>query len=76
VLKDPGKDLAVIESLPTLESNPVGQSTGISSSMDPFGLSSTGAVQQPWQCPSTASKAGKESLACDENRCVDVFQDV
>ena len=67
------KDPAVIESVPTLQSNPVGQSTGISSSMAPRGL---GAVQQPWQCPSTASKAGKESLACDENWCVDVFQDV
>jgi hypothetical protein len=68
VLKDP----AAIESVPTLQSNPVGQTTGISSSMDP----AMGAVQQSWQSPSTAAKAGKESLACDENWCVDVFQDV
>jgi len=40
--------------------------------MDP----AMGAVQQSWQSPSTAVKAGKESLACDENWCVDVFQDV
>ena len=55
MLKDPGKDLAVIESLPTLESNPVGQSTGISF-MDPRGLRAMGAVQQSWQSPSTAGK--------------------
>ena len=73
VLKDLGKDSAIIDSVPTLQTNPVGQSTGFSS-MDP--CATTGAVEQPRQCPSTAAKAGKESLACDENWCVDVFQDV
>ena len=34
----------------------------------------TGAVQQPWQSAATAAKAGKESLVCDENQCVGVFQ--
>ena len=70
------KEPAAIESTPTLQSNPVGQATGISSSMaSPLNLLAiTGAVQQPWQSAATAAKAGKESLVCDENRCVGVFQ--
>ena len=48
VLKDP----AAIESVPTLQSNPVGQTTGISSSM----------VADPRNLHVNASKAGKESL--------------
>ena len=70
------KEPAAIESTPTLQSNPVGQATGISSSMaNPRNLLAiTGAVQQPWQSAATAAKAGKESLVCDENQCVGVFQ--
>ena len=55
------KDPAVLESVPTLQSI-----------ADPRNYPATGAVQQSGQ--SAWAKAGKESLLCNENRCVGVFQ--